>query len=232
MIVLGMVAAWISPDRLIDAAEGLMHMVRELGARGAVVFAMLQVLVAVSGILPASLLGVAAGAIYGLLPGFFLAAASTLTGAVLSFFLSRSLFRGTVERLAARRPRLRNLDAQIAQDGWKLVCLLRVSPIMPFSATSLALGLSAVGLRAYAIGTLASLPALCGYVSIGKLADTGLSAWSTGASPIRWALLGVGGLATLIFIVRLGQIAMKLGLASRPADDLEFTGDHGHAHTP
>jgi hypothetical protein len=38
MIVLGMVAAWISPDRLIDAAEGLMHMVRELGARGAVVF--------------------------------------------------------------------------------------------------------------------------------------------------------------------------------------------------
>jgi uncharacterized membrane protein YdjX (TVP38/TMEM64 family) len=176
MIVLGMVVAWVSPERLADAAETLMHVVRGLGVRGALVFAILQISVAVSGILPASLLGVAAGAIYGLVPGFLLAAASTLAGAVLSFFLGRSLFRSTVERLSVRRPRLRDLDAQIARDGWKLVCLLRVSSIMPFSATSLALGLSAVGLRYYAIGTLASLPALCGYVFIGTLADTGLSA--------------------------------------------------------
>ena len=134
LIVLGMVAAWISPERVIGAAEQLMGVVRALGVRGAVVFAVVQVLVAVSGILPASLLGVAAGAIYGLVPGFLLAAVSTLAGALLSFFLSRSLFRSTVERLAAHRSRLRDLDARIARDGWKLVCLLRVSPVMPFSA--------------------------------------------------------------------------------------------------
>jgi uncharacterized membrane protein YdjX (TVP38/TMEM64 family) len=223
LIVLGMVAAWISPERVIGAAERLMQIVRGLGVRGAVVFAIVQVLVAVSGILPASLLGVGAGAIYGLVPGFLLAAASTLTGALLSFFLSRSLFRAGVERLAARRPRLRNLDTRIARDGWKLVCLLRVSPIMPFSATSLALGLSAVGLRDYAIGTLASLPALCGYVFIGTLADTSLSAWATGASTVRFVLLGIGGLATLVLVLRLGQIAIKLGLSPRATDDLERT---------
>jgi uncharacterized membrane protein YdjX (TVP38/TMEM64 family) len=225
LILFGMVAAWVAPEGVIGAAEKLIHLVRELGGRGVVLFAIVQVFVAVSGILPASLLGVGAGAIYGLVPGFLLAAASTLAGALLSFFVSRSLFRATVERLASRRPRLRNLDAQIARDGWKLVCLLRVSPIMPFSATSIALGLSGVGLRDYAIGTLASLPALCGYVFIGTLADTSLSAWATGASPIRWALLGIGGLATLLLIARLGQIAMKLGLASRPPADLEFTSD-------
>jgi uncharacterized membrane protein YdjX (TVP38/TMEM64 family) len=224
LIVLGMAAAWISPDRVIGGAERLMDVVRALGVRGAVVFAIVQILVAVSGILPASLLGVAAGAVYGLVPGFLLAAVSTLAGALLSFFVSRSLFRATVERLAARRPRLRNLDTRIARDGWKLVCLLRVSPIMPFSATSLALGLSAVGLRDYAIGTLASLPALYGYVFIGTLADTSLSAWATGASTVRLVLLGIGGLATLVLVLRFGQIAIKLGLASRAADDLELTG--------
>lgn len=229
LIVLGMVAAWVSPERVIGAAEKLMYVVRELGIRGAVVFAMVQVLVAVSGILPASLLGVGAGAIFGLVPGFLLAAASTLAGALLSFFLSRSLFRASVKRLVSRRPRLRNLDARIAREGWKLVCLLRVSPIMPFSATSIALGLSAVGLRDYSIGTLASLPALCGYVFIGTLADTSLSAWATGASPIRWALLSIGSLATLILITRFGQIAMKLRLASRPTADLEFTSDQNRA---
>lgn len=229
LILLGMVAAWVSPERVIDAAEGLMSIVRELGVGGAVLFAMVQVLVAVSGILPASLLGVGAGAIYGLVPGFLLAATSTLAGALVSFFLSRSLFRATVERLASHRPRLRNLDARIARDGWKLVCLLRASPIMPFSATSIALGLSAVGLREYAIGTLASLPALCGYVFIGTLADSSLSKWATDASPIRWALLGIGGLATVIFITRFGQIAIKLKLASPLAPDLEFTSDESRA---
>ncbi len=223
LIVLGMAAAWVSPDRVIGAAERLMDIVRGLGVRGAVVFAIVQVLVAVSGILPASLLGVAAGAIYGLLPGFLLAAASTLAGALLSFVLSRSLLRATVERLAARRPRLRNLDTRIARDGWKLVCLLRVSPVMPFAATSLALGLSAVALRDYAIGTLAALPALCGYVFIGTLAETSLSAWATGASTVRLVLLGIGGVATLVLVLRLGQIAIKLGLASRAADDFELT---------
>jgi uncharacterized membrane protein YdjX (TVP38/TMEM64 family) len=224
LIFVGIVVAWVSPERAISSAERLMHVVRGLGVRGAVVFVIIQILVAVSGILPASLLGVAAGAIYGLVPGFVLAAASTLAGALLSFFFSRYLFRAMVERLAARRPRLRSLDAQIARDGWKLVCLLRVSPIMPFSATSLALGLSAVSLRDYAVGTLASLPALCGYVFIGTLADTSLSAWATGASTIRLMLLGIGVLATLVLVLRLGKIVMKLGLAPRATDDLEFTG--------
>ena len=223
LIVLGTAVALISPERVIGAAEKLMHFVRGYGVHGAVVFAIVQVLVAVSGILPASLLGVGAGAIYGLVPGFLLAGVSTLASALLSFFLSRSLFRATVEHLAARRPRLRNLDTRIARDGWKLVSLLRVSPIMPFSATSVVLGLSAVSLRDYAIGTLASLPALCGYVFIGTLTDTSLSAWATGASSVRMVLLAVGGLATLLLVLRLGQIAIKLGLAARPADDLELT---------
>jgi len=54
LIVLGMAAAWIWPERVIAAAEKLMHVVRALGVRGAVVFAIVQILVAVSGILPAA----------------------------------------------------------------------------------------------------------------------------------------------------------------------------------
>lgn len=225
VVAFGIMAAWLSSERVSGAAEGFMQVLRGLGVRGAVLYAALQICVAVSGILPASLLGVGAGAIYGLVPGFLLAATSTLAGAILSFFASRSLLRPSIESLVARRPRLCNLDALIAREGWKLVCLLRVSPVMPFSATSLALGLSPIGLRDYAIGTLASLPALCGYVFIGTLADRGLSAWSTGTGPVRWGLLGIGALATLLLILRLGQIVVKLGLATSPVRDLTFTDD-------
>jgi uncharacterized membrane protein YdjX (TVP38/TMEM64 family) len=98
---------------------------------------------------------------------------------------------------------------------------------MPFAATSYMLGLSSIGLRDYAVGTLASLPALCGYVFIGTLADAGFSAWTTGAGPVRWTLLGVGGLATLVLTIRSGQIAMKLWPASRAEEELALPGDHG-----
>jgi hypothetical protein len=50
-----------------------------------------------------------------------------------------------------------------------------------------------------------------------------------GASPIRWTLLGIGGLATLLLIARLGQIALKLRLASWAAADLELTSDQSRA---
>ena len=113
------------------------------------------------------------------------------------------------------------------------MCLLRVSPIMPFSATSYLLGLSAIRLRDYAAGTLASLPALGGYVFTGTLADTGLSSWASGAGLVHWLLLAIGGLATLLLIVRLKQIAARLGLVSglgvdhrAPAGDRREVEDH------
>jgi uncharacterized membrane protein YdjX (TVP38/TMEM64 family) len=115
----------------------------------------------------------------------------------------------------ATRPRLRNFDALIAQDGLRLVCLLRLSPIMPFSVTSYTLGLSSIDLRSYIIGTLASMPALCGYVFVGTLADASVSAWMTGAEPLRGVLLGIGGAATLVLTVRFGYIVRRLGLTSR-----------------
>jgi len=153
------IAAWISPPGLIAATDASVRTLRNLGFGGAVALGILQVLAAVSGILPASLLGVVSGAVYGLVPGFVLAAVSTMVGAVVAFFLGRSVFRPTVGQLLATRPRLRNFDALIAQDGSRLVCLLRLSPAMPFSVTSYMLGLSSIDLRSYTIGTLASLPA-------------------------------------------------------------------------
>jgi uncharacterized membrane protein YdjX (TVP38/TMEM64 family) len=60
--------------------------------------------------------------------------------------------------------------SRLAQDGWRLVCVLRVSPVMPFAMTSYALGLTGISQRAYLLGTLAALPALLGYVTVGALA--------------------------------------------------------------
>jgi uncharacterized membrane protein YdjX (TVP38/TMEM64 family) len=135
-----------------------------------------------------------------------------LLGALLAFLASRTLLRGFAERMLAGRPRLRDLDETIAREGWRIICLLRMSPVMPFSATSYALGLSSVTTRDYMIGTLAAMPALFGYVLLGSLTQSGVALWSAGGGPIRLGLLGLGVAATALLTLRLGQITRKAGL--------------------
>ena len=209
MVVVGVLAtrAWPGgPTDLIDRAS---QTVRSAGRAGVLMMVVVQIVVAASGVLPASLVGLVAGAIYGAWAGFALAAISTLAGAWVSFRLSRSLFRPRIERLIARKPRIANLDQTLARESWRLVCLMRVSPVMPFAATSYALGLSSVSSRDYLVGTLAALPALLGYVCIGALAQAGLDAGSSKTSVIHWTLLGFGILATVVLTLRVGKIVAR-----------------------
>ena len=213
LLAAGLIATGVlaghSPDLLVSRMEGGLQAVRDLGDAGRALFAVAQVLVAVSGILPASMLGVAAGVLYGLPAGFLVSGASTLAGAVLAFALSRSVLRPAVRRVLARRPRLRELDGMVAKDGWRMACLLRVSPVMPFAATSYALGLSSIGLRDYVVGTLAAMPALFGYVLLGTLAGSGITVWSS-RSPLGGWMLALGVVATLVLTLRVGQLVARV----------------------
>ena len=40
--------------------------------------------------------------------------------------------------------RIRNREAAVARDGWRLICLSRASPLMPFVAASYLLGFSSL----------------------------------------------------------------------------------------
>jgi uncharacterized membrane protein YdjX (TVP38/TMEM64 family) len=215
-----MLIAAFSPAGLIGTTATLIDALRQLGVLGVLLYLLLQTLVASTGILPASILCIVAGAVYGLIPGFLMASASTLAASVVAFWLSRSVFRPWVEAAIAHSPRVSDLDRLIKRDGWKLVCLLRVSPLMPFAAASYTLGLSSISLRGYLIGTLAGLPALSGYVFLGTLSDAGVVAWSAGTGSLHLVMLGIGGLATLALTFRIGQWALRraavVGSVSRP----------------
>nr|WP_321983706.1 VTT domain-containing protein [uncultured Lichenicoccus sp.] len=214
--------------RLIDQADGLE---RGLGAAGWVLAALIQVLIALCGILPASVGALAAGLVYGIGGGFLLSAIGTLVGAGLAFGLTRSLFRPLMLRLLRRRPAFARLDDAVAQDGWRLVCLLRVSPVMPFAVTSYALGLTGMTFRSYAIGTLASLPALLGYVVLGHLSRSGLAALAAHQTGwLRWTLLGLAIAASALLTLKLGGIVRRV--MRLPADGAGLICDAATRHLP
>ena len=206
---------------LAALAWSLLEWARGSGAAGWTATALVQMLVACTGILPASVTGLATGAIYGVVGGFLLAAIGTVAGAIIAFLLARSLGRPLVLRwlgraTPARRQWVARLDTAIARDGWRTVCLLRLSPVMPFAATSYTLGLTGVTTRDFLLGTLASLPALLGYVVLGSLAGAGVQAVNAGAGIARWSLLAVGIVATLVLTLRIGRLARTA--ATGPAD--------------
>lgn len=198
-------AAQVLDPGLRAGAIGLLRAAHTHGAAGLAVVVLAQALIAASGVLPASVLGIAAGALFGVAAGFAAAAIGTLAGALAAFGLTRSLARPLIARLVHRRPALVRLDAALAADGWKLVCLLRISPVMPFAVTSYALGLSSVRFRAYLLGTLASLPPLLAYVLLGRLLGFG-ALHPGGDTAVRWAGLAIGGGVTLLlawYVLRL-----------------------------
>ena len=211
-----MLALW--SDDVSGAFALLAGGVQDSGASGAVLVLVLSVFVAASGVLPASLVGIGAGALYGFQGGVAIGVVATLAGAMASFWISRSWLRPVVEGHLDRRHGWRSFDRQIAQDGWRFVCLVRVSPLMPFAATSFSLGLSSVRTSAYLLGTLAALPALVGFVALGTIAGgigvSGLAEFGM----LRIAILAAGGLATIALSAKIGRYVLQARRDMREAE--------------
>ncbi len=175
-----------------------------------------QLLALVIGILPASALAIAAGATLGVGMGFGLSSATLLVGATVTFLLSRSLVRPLIKRWVGGRARAGAFDEALGRQGWRIVCLMRVSPAAPFVLTSYLLGLSKVSFRDYIVGTLAALPALLGYVVVGDLAASGVRS-AVAQNWIGGALLGVGILATVLLTAKVGRIIAR-ALKATPSE--------------
>ena len=80
--------------------------------------------------LPITVLGgVAFGAIWGTL---YVWIGATI-GLGLAFLVARYAVRSTVERWVKASPRIAKIDAQVAENGWRIVMLTRLVPIFPFN---------------------------------------------------------------------------------------------------
>jgi uncharacterized membrane protein YdjX (TVP38/TMEM64 family) len=170
--------------------------------------------VAVVAFVPASLLTLAAGAIFGLLEGTLYVFLAALVGSCLAFLVSRYLARGAVERRLEGNARFEAIDRAVGEQGRKIVFLLRLSPVFPFNLLNYALGLTRVGFGDYALAGFGMLPGTLLYVYSGKVAGdvaTLASGSAAPAGPGRTALLVVGLLATVVvttFVTRIARRAL------------------------
>jgi uncharacterized membrane protein YdjX (TVP38/TMEM64 family) len=177
--------------------------VERLGPLGPIAFIAGYALACVA-LVPASLLTLAAGAIFGLVWGTIYTLIGAGIGAILGFLIGRYAARDLVERRLADNARFTAIDRAVGAEGLKIVTLLRLSPVVPFSILNYALGLTRVRLVDYMLGMVGIIPGTFLYVYYGKVGGD----LASGGAP-RTALLIVGLLATIAVTVLITRAARR-----------------------
>lgn len=163
-------------------------------------------------LVPASLLTLAAGALFGVIAGTVYVFIAAVLGSAVAFLIARYLARSAVERRIRGDARFAAVDRAIANEGRKIVLLLRLSPVFPFNLLNYALGLTRIGFVDYLVASIGMLPATLMYVYIGSLGvDVAAAAGgdTSGRSTAEWLLLAVGLAATVAVTIRITRIARK-----------------------
>lgn len=192
----------------------LQQRIATLGAWGPLVFVLVYVL-AVLLLLPGSVLTMAAGALFGLALGTATVSLSATLAAALGFLIARYLARERIVRRLQSSPRFAALDRAVAEGGWKIVALLRLSPAVPFNVQNYIYGLTGIRFWPYVLTSwLTMLPGTLLYVYLGHLGRVGVEAagGERSRSPAEWTLLVVGLAATAavtVYVTRLARKALR-----------------------
>ncbi len=212
LLLLGAVGVLVLLGKSIgDAVPRFADWVESLGIWGPAVF-IAGYAISVVAFVPASLLTLAAGAIFGVAWGTLYTLVAATAGAAGAFLVARYLARSRIEQRLAGNTRFDAVDRAVGAQGRKIVFLLRLSPVFPFSLLNYALGLTRVGFVDYVIASLGMLPGTVLYVYSGKIAGD-VAAAAAGAGPERGtaetALLFVGLMATVVVTMLVTRIARR-----------------------
>jgi uncharacterized membrane protein YdjX (TVP38/TMEM64 family) len=191
-----------------------------LGAWGPIVLALVYVPAAVF-FIPGSALTLAAGFLFGVVRGTVAVSLGSVAGASAAFLVGRFLARGWVEQRVADKPRFRAIDQAVAEQGFKIVLLTRLSPLFPFTLLNYAFGLTKVRFRAYVLASwIGMFPGTLMYVYLGSLVANiaDLVAGKVEQTPEQRVLFYVGLAATVVVTVYVTRVARRALQRAIPDD--------------
>lgn len=165
--------------------------------------------------IPAIPLTMSAGLLFGTFTGTIIVSISGTIAATAAFLIARYLVRDRILKLAEGNKKFLAIDKAIGENGFRVVALLRLSPLLPFSLGNYLYGLTSVKLVPYVLGSwLGMLPGTWAYVSAGAVGRAIIQEAENplGGGPEQLLTLGIGILITAIaatYVTRLSKDAIK-----------------------
>ena len=154
--------------RFSNLLQSTLLWVKMLGTMGAIAFIVIYNLATIL-FVPASILTLGGGAIYGVVWGSIYVFVAATLGAIFAFLIGRYFARGWFSEKIRNNMTFRAIDAAVAIDGFKIVLLTRLSPIFPFNMLNYVFGVTRVALKDYILGSIGMIPATIMYVYLGSL---------------------------------------------------------------
>jgi uncharacterized membrane protein YdjX (TVP38/TMEM64 family) len=190
-----------------DWIRSFIAWVQQLGPAGVVVFIIAYALATVL-FLPGWIFTVSAGLIYGVVKGTLIALTGAVIGASLAFLVARYLLRQSIEELRKKNPRFRAIDEAIGKNGWKIVGLLRLSPLIPFNFSNYFYGITSISFPAYVlVSAIGMIPGTLLYAYLGAIGQAGVSGGTATHSKWQYVLLAIGLVATIAVTILVSRIA-------------------------
>lgn len=211
LVLAGLVAAWLLlPVQAYIAAATAE--VAALGPWGPIAYAVAYALALVV-LVPGGPLSIGAGLVFGAW-GVPVVLVGATGGAGLAFLVSRHLLRERVRRMIARRPALAAVDRAVGEEGWRIVGLLRLSPLVPFNLQNYFFGVTPIAFWPYLLATFAGIaPGAVLYVYLGIIGRES----GGDAGPLKWAFVAAGLVATAVVAILVGRKARAV-LAAKGVD--------------
>jgi uncharacterized membrane protein YdjX (TVP38/TMEM64 family) len=211
-LYVGAVGALIAAAKFFhvqDLLKQALEWVAQLGPWGPVIFIALYVIATVF-FVPGSVLTLGAGAVFGVVWGSVYVSIAATLGATCAFLVGRYLARDAIARKIEGNNRFASIDRAVANEGWKIVGLTRLSPVFPFTLLNYAFGITRVKLGHYVLASwIGMMPGTVMFVYLGSLAKA--ASGERARTPSEWALYGVGLLATVavtLFVTRIARQAL------------------------
>lgn len=91
---------------------------------------------------------------------------------IVAFLMGRYVFRDKMEQFAQENRIMMGIERAIKDEGLRILILIRMSPLFPFTTFNYAMGITSIRLRDYALGSLFLLPGRIINVFIGTMTGT------------------------------------------------------------
>ncbi|GKV12399.1 hypothetical protein SLEP1_g23545 [Rubroshorea leprosula] len=166
--------------------------------------------------IPAIPLTMSAGLLFGSVIGTIIVSISGTVAASVAFLIARYFARERILKLVEGNKKFLAIDRAIGENGFRVVTLLRLSPLLPFSLGNYLYGLTSVKFVPYVLGSwLGMLPGTWAYVSAGAFGRAIIqeeSEIALGGGNSQLLTFGLGLLATALaaaYVTRLAKDAVK-----------------------
>jgi uncharacterized membrane protein YdjX (TVP38/TMEM64 family) len=157
---------WLTIQKLKSSRETLMQLIAARPFLSAAGFFLFCVVLTAACFPAAPILGLAAGALFGLWPGLAIMLGSWVLGSTIAFFAARFFLRDWVKRSFGKR--VHAIDRGFDKHGALYLLTLRLNPVVPYWLVNLAMGLTTMPTWKYVALTIPGLlPATSIYVIAG-----------------------------------------------------------------